>query len=138
PADVSVFRCPSDGQFRFPYLSQAGARTYNMPWSPGPDTIFFSNRELTPFMTPPTRGQTLNRGIGQLFTGLDVDPPMWIKKTMVKPTAKVLLLVERSYAHTVQWVGGDGQPWGYDVKRPGQQLFFNDPSYGNPMLHGTR
>jgi hypothetical protein len=108
-----------------------------MPWSPGPDPIFYHLRDWGIAAGKPRSETIVNRGIGQRF--IDIwSTPMWIKKSMVKPSSNVLLLVERSYAHNVQGTRGDAEPWGYDVKRPGQQLYFFDPAYGNPMLHGTR
>ena len=137
-ADLSIFKCPSDTQFRFGYLPKnAGARTYNMPWSPGPDRIFWNVRERGAFLGPAVAGEVLNRGIGQFWIDGN-SSPLWIKKSMIKPSSRVLLLVERAYAHNVQGTRGDSQPWGYDIKRPGQQLYFFDPSYGNPMLHAQR
>jgi prepilin-type N-terminal cleavage/methylation domain-containing protein len=142
PADLSVFKCPSDTQYRFGYLpKEAGARTYHMPHSRGFDNIFYSVRDVSPLLPAPKKNDIMNRGIGQFFASNNTEwgqPSMWVKQRMVKPAAKVLLLVERSYAHSVQGTTGDSQPFGYGVERPGQQLFFFIPDYGNPMLHGTR
>jgi prepilin-type N-terminal cleavage/methylation domain-containing protein len=134
PANVGVFTCPSDDTIRFDYYPKdAGKITYEMPMSFGRDDIFWNRRDVGPYMTAPTAPITLNRGIGQFWSGLNDTPPLWIKTNMVKPVSKALLLVERSYKHSVQALTPDAR--GYGVNRPGQQVNFIDVNHGNPMLH---
>lgn len=135
PANLGVFKCPSDDTIRFDYYPKdAGLITYQMPMSYGFDTIFWNKRDVGPYMPPPSPGGTLNRGLGQFWSELNQLPAMWIKTSMVKPNSKVLMLVERSYKHSVQSTAPDAR--GYGVNRPGQQINFIDVNHGNPMLHG--
>lgn len=136
--DVAIFKCPNDVRdvseqqwLRDDPKVQVGALSYTMPSSWGSDTIFSQIRYDTSFNVrkPQPPGTTLNRSVGQFFTGGQY--PMWVKKSMVKPTSLVLLLVERSYGEamqTVQWT------LGYAVGRPSNQLWGPD-YYPNPMLH---
>jgi type II secretory pathway pseudopilin PulG len=118
PANVGVFTCPSDDTIRFDYYPKdAGKITYEMPMSFGRDDIFWNRRDVGTYMTAPTAPVTLNRGIGQFWSGLNDTPPLWIKTSMVKPVSKALLLVERSYKHSVQALTPDAR--GYGVKPPG-------------------
>ena len=133
PANLSIFRCPSDDTQRFDYYPKgAGPITYEMPTSFGFDNIFWNKHVHGDFVAPLTGPVTLNRGIGQFWSGLQ-DRPLWIKTNMVKPSSKALLLVERSYKHSVQALTPDAN--GYGVNRPGQQINFIDINHGNPMLH---
>lgn len=138
PGDIPVFKCPNDDLTRFYYLpKEAGIRTYNMPSSWGWDPYYWNRRDKSNFPPNIDAGTVLNRGIGQYWDGMNA-APMWVKKNMVKPATKALLLVERSYSHSVQSCVGDSAPYGYSITRPGQQLYFNNLAYGNPMLHARR
>jgi prepilin-type N-terminal cleavage/methylation domain-containing protein/prepilin-type processing-associated H-X9-DG protein len=131
---LPIFRCPNDFLDRWEWLG-GGALSYTMPQSWGPDTKYYNIRVFKN-VNPPRSGNTLNRGIGQLFG----DPaytsyPMWVRKSMVKPASKVLLLVERCYseeAQTVSWL------LGYTVSKPADQLWSAGSWYGLPMLHAQK
>src|SRR5262249_1198952 len=94
-SNMPVFQCPNDTMERGSWL-QGGVLSYTMPMTWGPDPIFYKNR-FAGFGNPPNANTTVNRGIGQLWNGTPTSYPMWINTSMVKPAAKVLLLVERSY-----------------------------------------
>ena len=132
--NMEVFRCPNDVLDRGTWLD-GGALSYTMPSSWGPDDVFYKQR-YNGFSNPPGSGTTLNRGLGQMWTGSTNNSyPMWIKANMVHPSAKVLALVERSYSEQAQTV-----VWnlGYSVNRPSEQLFSAGGVYGFPMLHGKK
>jgi prepilin-type N-terminal cleavage/methylation domain-containing protein/prepilin-type processing-associated H-X9-DG protein len=135
PISVGTFQCPSDTLAReYDWLPKdAGILSYTMPSSYGPDNITFNVRVLAPGVKrQPPQGSTLNRGIGQSFD-LDTEAPMWVKTSMVRPAALVLLLIERSYTESVQ-----SPIWYYGLycNRPGSQLWPDGTlAHGFPMLH---
>ena len=131
--DMQIFKCPNDQRTVENWLWDdqkvpVGALSYTMPTSWYSDNIYFKNR--LPSAQP--SGTTLNRGIGQFFTGGAY--PMWVRQNMVKPTSLALLLVERSYTEQSQTV-----IWnlGYGVGKPADQLY-GGVWYGNPMLHTSK
>src|SRR5882724_624203 len=104
PANMAIFTCPSDDIPRLEYFpSSVGALSYLMPSSPQSDPIYYTRRLHGKFnhINGVTSGETTNRGIGQTFL-TSTDTPLWIKKNMVKPSSKVLLLIERSHRQGVQ------------------------------------
>src|SRR5581483_11589513 len=132
--NMDVFRCPNDVLDRASWLD-GGPLSYTMPSSWGPDDIFYRQR-YNGFSNPPGSGATLNRGLGQFWTGTTSNSyPMWVRTSMVHPASKVLALVERSYSEQAQTV-----VWnlGYSVARPSDQLFSAGGAYGFPMLHGKK
>lgn len=140
PVSLRVFQCPSDTLPLAPWIQQGHPNyvrlTYTMPQSYGPDNFLYSNRVLAKGSRHgPTKGQTLNRGIGQSFD-LDNDYPIWIKQGMVHPASDALLLVEHAYTESSQspfwW-------YGYYCNRPGSQLWPDGtPEHGFPMLHASQ
>jgi type II secretory pathway pseudopilin PulG len=132
-SDLAIYKCPNDLLERAGWLG-AGALSYTMPDSPGPDTIFYKQRIPLNFMNPPSAGSTQNRGIGQ-FWNSNFGFPMWVRTGMVKPPPRVLLLVERSYSEQAQTT-----VWnlGYECKGPGYQMWSAGGVYGFPMLHAAK
>jgi len=134
--NLPVFVCPKDSQPRDTFLN-GGPCSYTMPQSWNSDDKYYSTNYRM-FKTgrgggtAPTPGQTLNRGIGQLWTPGGY--PMWIRSNMVRPSAKALLLVERAYTE-----GGECTNWdlGYQIINPSQQMSVGDGSHGFPMLHSA-
>jgi prepilin-type N-terminal cleavage/methylation domain-containing protein/prepilin-type processing-associated H-X9-DG protein len=145
---MSIFTCPKDSQPRDPKVSQqysapnvpavfAGdALSYTMPQSTNNDNFFWStNYRVVPLPTgrgSPTRtyaGEPLNRGIGQIWAPNLF--PMWIRATMVKPSAKALLLVERSYTEAAQCTNSN---LGYRISNPGAQMW-DAAGHALPLLH---
>lgn len=131
--DLAVFKCPNDAIARDPFLN-GGALSYSMPTSWGPDAIFYSVRWLgaNDLRGEPASGTTLNRGIGQLWDASAAQFPLWIKTSMVRPTGKVLLLVERAYSEEGQCTNWN---LGYQVNRPSEQMWSAGGVYGYPSLH---
>lgn len=132
---LAVFICPSDTMQRDESWLLGGPLSYTMPASWDADDMFWRNRKNIAFTAKLTGPSTLNRGIGQFWNASMGGYPMWIKTNMVKPSAKVLLLIERSYseqAQTTSWA------LGYGVSRPSNQMYSAGGYYGFPMLHGTK
>jgi prepilin-type N-terminal cleavage/methylation domain-containing protein/prepilin-type processing-associated H-X9-DG protein len=135
--NMPVFICPKDTQERDPFLN-GGACSYTMPQSWNGDRLYYSNNYRIfrtggkGGATPPKAGDTLNRGIGQLWAPGAF--PMWIRSNMVKPSSKALLLVERAYTE-----GGQCTNWnlGYQIRNPSMQMWPGDGSHGFPMLHSN-
>ena len=137
---------PNDNTVRDPFVSthkQVQAlvlMSYTMPTSPSRfDPIYYNIRwlgaaDLREPKPPYQNGPPLNRGIGQLWDGNAQRYPMWIRTGMVRPTAKVLLLVERSYSEEAQCTNWN---YGYKVGNPAAQLWdpMNAAVYGFPLLH---
>ena len=140
PANLPIFTCPSDSIPRLGYFDQrAGPMTYFMPSCPRSDTVFWNQRETSDFANPPRKGDSLNCGIGQIFL-ISADHPLWVRKSTIKPTTKVLLLIERAHRQSVQSSFESGYPYGYAfVYRPGQQVSNSvEVMHGDPLLHARR
>ncbi len=130
---MPVFKCPNDNLARDPFLN-GGILSYSMPISWGPDRINISDRYLYPGDPAPTSDQTLNRGIGQIFSGSQAYP-MWIKTSMLRAPSQTLLLVERSYSEEAQCTNWN---LGYQVSNPADQMWSDGGVYGFPMLHTNK
>jgi len=134
--NLPVFACPNDtNTVRGTWLNSTGVLSYTMPTSWGFDFLHYKDRWLgIGDRRPPGAGSALNRGIGQLWDGNTARFPMWIRTTMVHPTSKALLLVERSYSEEAQCTNWN---LGYQVNNAAAQMY--DPNslsvYGLPLLH---
>jgi type II secretory pathway pseudopilin PulG len=146
---LPVFTCPKDSQPRDTFVTLTGVGgvgtgdplSYTMPTSWNSDNLYWStNYRIVP---PPTGrtapkgtspGETLNRGIGQLWTPGGF--PMWIRTSMVKPSSKALLLVERAYTEAAQCTNWD---LGYQVNNPASQMWdpLTNGNHGLPLLHSN-
>jgi prepilin-type N-terminal cleavage/methylation domain-containing protein/prepilin-type processing-associated H-X9-DG protein len=131
---MPVFVCPNDTETVRGSWLNGGPLSYSMPVSWGFDHLNYNHRWLHPAdgRRQPADGATLNRGIGQLWTGAG-GFPMWIRTNMVHPTSKALLLVERSYSEEAQCTNWN---LGYQVANPAQQMWDSTSAfYGLPLLH---
>lgn len=118
-----------------------GGLSYTMPTSWNSDNLYWSSQyRLFAKTTSRTgtggtyAGETLNRGIGQVFyPGGD---PMWVHTSQVRPAAMALLLVERAWNEAGQCTN-----WrlGYQVNSPRDQMFDTQSTvgfyHGLPLLH---
>ncbi len=58
---------------------------------------------------------------------------MWVKVSMVRPSARALLLIERAYTESVQSAFWE---LGLECNRPGSQIWPDGTiAHGNPLLH---
>ena len=143
---LKIWQCPADTMERNDFLSRpewddrnGGPLSYMMPRSYRRDSYYGSQkyRYKTPSDVLPRGGDmstlNLNCGMGQVWDGPGAWP-MWIKSNMIKPTSKVILLVERSYSEQTQ-----NTKWEYPflISGPIDQIW--DPGaldhHGFPMLH---
>ena len=137
PADLKVYKCPSDVNDRAVWITGNAIQSYAMPSSFRGSTngLFLDRRIVTAANGANGLNQWtwMNQSIGQIFQNYY---PMWVRRNMVKPAGEVLLLTERCYSEqsqSVSWL-----PPG-DLRNPSSQLWWVSNTtyqwYGFPMPH---
>jgi len=89
PSYLPVFKCPADDLERWPDLPGAPL-SYMMPYTRGPDPVFWRLKGATSQWD-----WDAGRGIAQFWTA-SIKYAMWVKRSMVKPAPKVILVTERT------------------------------------------